>query len=1642
MKHLGPFLGALLLLVSLSGQAQINDCSGAVVVCTSEPIGFNPIGPGYDDFADPDNLPGCITALEQNSAWYYFEIDPNAPPSQVLGFTISPLGGFGEDYDWALFGPDVECGDLGGPIRCSSSSAQCGFCPETGMGMGTTDVTEGPGTGDGFVSTLIVQPGQGFYLLVDNWQGSNQGFILSWTGTAAQYLNCEASPPCALYAVAGQDIFACEGGTFTLNGGSTGSHGMETYSWTGTNGGTGYLSDPTSPTPTVELPPGFTGTIVFTLTVVEDTCSGEDQVEVLVNPLPEVEINPIGPFCANDDPYTLTATPTGGVWGGAATGNNFNPTLLGPGIHTVTYTYADNNDCEATAYLDIEVFALPEIAVDPDPAEFCDSEGSLELTAVPDGTGPFSYAWTTPTGPGSENTYDATVSGLHTVSVTDGNGCVNSVDVMVVSHINPEVDILDPGPICETLPSFTMTATPAGGFWDGSNIDPSGELYPVMIGPDTFPVTYTFVDNFGCEGSGSIDVIIIPTPAAVPDNNGPVCEGQPIQLTGDTDGTGTVITYSWTGPNGYSSAQQNPADATAGGTYILVVTVDGCPSQPATTIVSTIDAPEAMAANGGPYCAGGPIQLFGSTNATGGTITYNWSGPGGYTSTAQNPTDATEAGLYSLIVTNGTCPSVPATTDVVFSAMPDAAASNSGPSCAGQPVMLSGTTTAGGTSISYQWTGPNGYQSSVQNPTDVTASGIYQLIVNVDGCPSGPAITEVILHPLPQPVMAGQDTFCIGFSTILDVGAGFAAYQWSDGSQAQTLTVSGSGTYAVTVTDGNGCSGSTSLMVTELSALVPVVNGPLSFCAGSGTTLDAGSGFTGYLWSSGATTQTININTGGPVSVTVTDASGCTGTAVVNVTATPLPLPVISGSATYCIGGYTILDAGTGYAAYAWSNDSITQAIVVNAPGIYSVDVTDLNGCTGSASVTVVESTSLSPVINGPTAFCAGGSTTLDAGAGFASYLWSDGSVTQTLSITAAGTYAVTVSDGRGCSGTDTVTIAEEQPPVATLQPTATVCNTTAGGSVINFYTLILAGDMSGSWTDADNSGASGPFTALDFNGVAAGTYRFIYRTNSAVPPCVEATYEVLLTVRECACPDVVFGPAGPLCNESALLDMTIVQQTQFPGNWSILQVPTGANPATLMGSIFTATNSDPGDYILQFTLLSPPPPGCPSGYPLTVHVDDAVDAGAVLAPLRYCAGADDVVPLAALLSGEDPGGSWAETSAVPSSGGAFNAVTGTFSLSSQLPGTYAFQYTLPVSGVCPSKSAEVSVILSALPVVMIATPDVLDCANPQLRLDASGSSFGPGYVIAWAGPGVVNDGNERTLRPTIDQAGTYQLIITHEASGCVAVASVTVTAMTDPPTGAVLTVLDPSCFGTSDGLISVAAVSGGTPPYSYSLDGKPLVGIGTFEPLSAGDHTLLLEDANGCRWDTMVTLLAPAAIGIELGPDLEVGLGESAVVQATILLPAGQVDTILWSPANVITCLDPGCLVVSVHAPNTLTLQATLVDDNGCTVSDRLLIILNKDRRVFIPNVFSPNGDGINDRFFVTGDPTQVTRIKTLAIFDRWGQTVYATADAALNDPTVFWDGRFRDAPLGPAVFVFYAEIEFIDGVVEAYRGNVTLLR
>ncbi len=391
--------------------------------------------------------------------------------------------------------------------------------------------------------------------------------------------------------------------------------------------------------------------------------------------------------------------------------------------------------------------------------------------------------------------------------------------------------------------------------------------------------------------------------------------------------------------------------------------------------------------------------------------TYSWT-PNG--ETTQSIT-ATASGAYTLTVTNGNGCTSSASVTVVNAVTTAPVITAGGPTsfCPGGSVVLTSSITSNIT-----------WSTGATTPSiTVNSAGPYTVTYNGGACGSlTSAPISVSINPVPTATITGSLEICLGNQNILDAGAGFSSYLWSTGQTSQTILISTAGIYSVTVTNASGCTASTSVTASYATLPLPSITGNLSFCPGSSTILDAGAGYSSYLWSTGATTRTIAVSTAGGFSVTVTNAGGCTADTSVTTSLFTPPVPLISGAAGFCTGSSTTLTAAAGYASYLWSTGSTSSSITVNTAGTYTVTVTDNNGCSGSNSIVVAPFPSPTPVISGTLSFCGGTSTTLNAGPGYSSYLWSTGATTQTISVNTVATFTVTVTNANGCSASASAT--------------------------------------------------------------------------------------------------------------------------------------------------------------------------------------------------------------------------------------------------------------------------------------------------------------------------------------------------------------------------------------------------------------------------------------------------------------------------------------------------------------------------------------------------------------------------------------------------------------------------------------------
>lgn len=286
------------------------------------------------------------------------------------------------------------------------------------------------------------------------------------------------------------------------------------------------------------------------------------------------------------------------------------------------------------------------------------------------------------------------------------------------------------------------------------------------------------------------------------------------------------------------------------------------------------------------------------------------------------------------------------------------------------------------------------------------------------------------------------DAVAIGDNTRLP----YWGYSWSPSdTTTANFPVHTGGTYTVTVTNSDGCTASATKTITLNSFTAPTItaSGPTTFCSGGSVGLSTGN-YSSYLWSTGATTQSITASSSGVYSVTVV-SNGCTVQTTKTVIVNPLPSPVITpnGPTTFCPGGSVTLSVNN-YSSYLWSTGATTPSITVSSGGTYTVTVTDVNGCTNTATAVVqVYNTIPSITANGPTTICAGSSVELNAGV-FSSYLWSNGATTPSIVVNASGTYSVTVTQS-SCIGSNTasktvVVINPVVPSILANGPTS-ICN-------------------------------------------------------------------------------------------------------------------------------------------------------------------------------------------------------------------------------------------------------------------------------------------------------------------------------------------------------------------------------------------------------------------------------------------------------------------------------------------------------------------------------------------------------------------------------------------------------------------------
>ena len=617
------------------------------------------------------------------------------------------------------------------------------------------------------------------------------------------------------------------------------------------------------------------------------------------------------------------------------------------------------------------------------------------------------------------------------------------------------------------------------------------------------------------------------------------------------------------------------------------------------------------------------------------------------------------------------------------------------------------------------------------------------------------------------------------------------------------------------------------------------------------------------------------------------------------------------------------------------------------------------------------------------------------------------------LSISLSDTYTLLVTNqSNGCTSTDEVTVTQD----------ASVPTSNAGADGLL--------DCTSTSYNLDGSGSSGEnliytwYNSLDEE-IGTGTVLSV---------SLSGTYTLLVTNQNngCTSTDQVIVSQDinyPVANAGINGTITCVNDTfQLDGSNS-----TGDNltynwynaVGDLLSTTVTFTVFDPGNYSLVVTNAVN---GCSATDELFVF-ENTVDplASATTSGILNCL--SDEVTLSVLAPlGWDLAFSWYNDSA---------QLLGTeMNVTVAAAGNYTLLVTNLSNGCGQTDIVQVIADLAA-PHAVANTIIDLSCIEESGLVSGQGSSLGVDFIYQWTGPGMITE--PLTIETEVNTEGVYSLQITNLTNGCSATAQTEVLQSSDFPGVPDMTLLGPYCNGDKATLI-ISNVTGGSPPYLYSVDGGNSFDAGNiFEALAPGGYEVLIQDGEGCQYTENVLVPQAVDLQIDLDPLLSLDYGTTHQLNASVNLEASAIASILWSPGTGLSCTD--CLSPIVTASQSMRYYLTIADVNGCKAQASILLKTNKKQHVYIPSAFSPNGDSNNDEFMIYSGENGIAEIKSLRIYDRWGEQVFESLGAQAGDPTYGWDGTIRGKKLNPGVFIYVAEVIWVDGTSNILKGDVTLM-
>ena len=1372
-----------------------------------------------------------------------------------------------------------------------------------------------------------------------------------------------------------------------------------------------------------------------------------------INALPIVDLGNDTAVCDGES-YTFDAGLFSTyLWNDAST----NQTLLASTAGDYVVKVTDINGCADSDSVVLTINALPIVDLGNDTA-VCAGE-SLTFDA-----GLFTtYLWNDAS---TNQTLLANTAGDYVVKVTDINGCADSDSVVLTINALPIPDLGPDTEICEGGLGIIFDA----GLFDSYVWQPRLETTQQITTDSAGVYSVEVTDASGCIGVDTVELLVNPNPIVDLGPDRTICPGSSVQL----DAGPGFVNYVWNDATTNQTKDIN--DSNAGEYSVLVIDANSCSGRDTVEVIVAAELSVNLG-NDTSFCDGNSITVD-AGNIAG--ATYAWAPNNETTQTI----DISTTGEYSVLITDPMGCEGRDTIEVTVNANPMVDLGPDVTVCPGTDSLFT---------VGPGWSAITWSDASVNENLVLNTTGKYYVdVVDANGCTA--TDTAEFAYFAGATLDLGSDiTICPGTNANFDAGL-FTSYTWHDGSNLQTYTTTIAEKIWVDVVDANGCEAVDTAEVFMANSLPVTLGNDTAICDGESVTIQSGYPVLGYTFTwapNGEVTNEITVSTSGTYDVLVENAAGCTGRDTIVVTVNNLPVVDLGPDKEICESGDDSFTAGPGWSSVVWNTSELTEVIAVDSAGIYAVTVTDANGCEDVDSVNLIVNLNPTPDLGTDQTVCPGSQAQFDAGL-YASYVWQNLSVLSTYESTTQEQVWVTVTDAKGCIGSDTADIFVRNALLVDLGDDLDTCD---GNTIDLVAGYTAASGYNFTWNTAENTeeitvSTSGKYyvDVVDANG-CAGT--------DTVEITVNPNPNVDLGPDQAVCEGDSFTfDAGAGWSVIAWGDASTNQtlKVKTDGNYSVtvtdgngctavdaVNLTINANPTISLGPdvevcpgnevVFTTTPGafatytwHDGSNANEFRTINP--------QKIWVDVIDANGCTAVdTAELTNLPALDVNLPAdQTLCDGEtfeitvpgfDPAThsfTWNDNSTNPT------LIVGT---------TNTYSVFVSNGGGCAGFDT-IRVEVNPNPTPVVDDTTVCEGENGILGLTTSFASY------LW-------DNGEITKEINVTSAGVYGVTVT-DLVGCTGSTSATFNVSAKPVIP--IPVDQSACLGES---ISLApTLPNGS--YEWKPTGETTSAI---DVTTSGAYEVVVTNSDGCKDSTVINANFNANPTLSLGPDVVICEGEIATIGTN-----GSGNVIAWETGLVADFIDVavsgeyvasivdgnGCIgrdtidvrvstnpnpiasndttvcmqeigelalnvdargadVVWAHSLETTeevyidiegTYMVTATNNDGCAGHDTIIVDRKCISSLFVPNAFTPDGDGFNDFFGPQG--LNVYDFE-FYVFNRWGEQIFASRD--INN---MWDGTYKGNECQIDVYVWkvYYKVEAEWGGLsrEQQVGRVTLLR